>query len=174
MPTERRGAELGLPTLLHPDLKTTQPKQHKGTLRSGPHSCPSPSPMAPQGCPPSCHPGPLLIKALWQSSSLALWALCSLVWSLRHVPGAGREARPGAHGRQQPPLAPHSVPEQKQLLLKGKRNARAETGRAQGCYRRPQCASRVAESWERPTRTAQSSALPLRGMRWARQWHSAV
>lgn len=51
MPTEGRGVELGSPTLLHPDLKTTQPKQHKGTLRSGPHSCPSPSPMAPRDCP---------------------------------------------------------------------------------------------------------------------------
>lgn len=57
MPTEGRGAELGSPTLLHLDLKTTQPKQHKGTLRSGPHSCPAP-PRWHHGTAPSCHPRP--------------------------------------------------------------------------------------------------------------------
>lgn len=57
MPTQGRGAELGSPTLLHPGLTSAQPKQHKGTFCSGPHSCPSPSLMAPLGC-PSCHPRP--------------------------------------------------------------------------------------------------------------------
>lgn len=169
---EGSGAGVAHAAPSRPQNNTTKATQRNAPLRTT--LLPQPLPDGTTGLPPPATPGPLLIKALWQSSSLTLWALCSLVWGRRHVPRAGREAGPGAHGGQQPPLAPHSLPEQKQLLLKGKRNARAETGRAQRCHRRPQCASRVAESWEHPTRTTHSSALPLQGMRWARQWHSAV
>lgn len=104
MPTQRRRAELGPPALLHPDLKTTQPKQHKGTLRSGPHSCPSPSPMAPRGCPllpprPSPHQGTLAEQL---SRSLG-----TLQPGLEPQARARGRARSGAGGTRQAAASPH-------------------------------------------------------------------
>lgn len=100
---------------------------------------------------PARHPGPLVLDT---------------------CPGQGEEkpGRGGVHrgGQQQPPPAPRLLPEQKQLLLKGKESEegarshqpRAGTGRVAGLS--PPTSPRISYGSVRPSRAEEAGSEPAR------------